>query len=90
MSVVSGREIAEGRRRHLAALANEVEARGLSWRFAGPGESLLSVTGPRSRRQVMVVATLAGDGWYYLWPGGGMADVAEASGVADRLTRLLG
>ena len=90
MSVVRGREIAEERRRHLAALANEVEARGLSWRFAGPEESLLSVAGPRSRRQIMVVATLTGEGWFYLWPGGGMADVAEAPGVADRLTRLLG
>ncbi|MEU8802650.1 hypothetical protein [Spirillospora sp. NPDC048819] len=90
MSVVGGREIAEERRRHLAALAHEVEARGLSWRLAGPEESLLSVTGPRTRRQIMVVATLSGDGWYYLWPGGGIADVAEAPNVADRLTRLLG
>ncbi|MGP4024213.1 hypothetical protein [Actinomadura sp. 3N407] len=89
MSVIGGREIAEARRRHLAVLAKEVEARGLSWRLAGPEESLLSVTGPRSRRQIMVVATLSGDGWYYLWPGGGMADVAEAPNVADRLTHLL-
>ncbi|TDB95146.1 hypothetical protein E1266_14260 [Actinomadura sp. 7K534] len=78
------------RRRHLAVLAREVEARGLSWRLAGPDESLLSVTGPRTRRQAMVVATLCGDGWYYLWPGGGMAAVAEAAVVAERLTRLLG
>ncbi|XRQ12441.1 hypothetical protein ACN3XK_16575 [Actinomadura welshii] len=90
MSVVGGREIAEARRRHLAVLAKEAEARGLAWRLAGPEESLLSVTGPLSRRQIMVVATVTGDGWFYLWPGGGMADVAEAPQVADRLARLLG
>lgn len=89
MSVVGGREIAEVRRRHLAALAYEVEARGLSWRLAGPGESLLSVSGPRTRRQIMVVATPSGDGWYYLWPGGGMADVTEAATVAASLAALL-
>ncbi|MFI0370543.1 hypothetical protein ACH35V_21975 [Actinomadura sp. 1N219] len=88
MSVVGGREIAEVRRRHLAALAHEVEARGLSWRLAGPEESLLSVSGARTRRQIMVVATPCGDGWYYLWPGGGMAEVTEAATVADRLARL--
>ncbi|HEY8481457.1 MAG TPA: hypothetical protein VIL71_16665 [Spirillospora sp.] len=89
MSVV-GREIDEARRRHLAILAREVEARGLAWRLVGPGESLLRVTGPRTRRQIVVVATLAGDGWFYLWPGGGMAGVSEVAAVADRLTRLLG
>lgn len=89
MSVVGGREIAEVRRRHLAALAYEVEARGLSWRFAGPEESVLGVCGLRTRRQIMVVATPSGDGWYYLWPGGGMADVTDVTEVADRLTALL-
>ncbi|QXJ21072.1 hypothetical protein AGRA3207_001888 [Actinomadura graeca] len=78
------------RRRHLAALAYEVEARGLSWRFAGPGESVLTVLVPRTSRQVMVVATPVGDGWSYLWPGGGMADVADVPLVADQLARLLG
>ncbi|RKS77178.1 hypothetical protein BZB76_2555 [Actinomadura pelletieri DSM 43383] len=89
MSVVGGRETAETRRRHLAALAYEVEVRGLSWRLAGPEESLLSVSGPRVRGRIMVVATPSGDGWFYLWPGGGMADVAEVAAVADRLARML-
>jgi hypothetical protein len=89
VSVVDGREIAEARRRYLAALAYELEARGLSWRFAGPGESVLSVHGPRTHRQIMVVATPVGAGWSYLWPGG-MADVGAAPGVADRILRLLG
>ncbi|MER7545342.1 hypothetical protein [Actinomadura sp.] len=89
MSVVDGREIAETRRRHLAALAREVEARGLAWRLTGPGESLLAVYGPRSGRRLMVVATPAGDGWSYLWPDGGIADVADAAAAADQLTRLL-
>lgn len=90
MSVVGGRDIAEVRRRHLAALAHEVEVRGLAWRFAGPDESLLAVHGPRTRRHLMVVATPSGDTWFYLWPGGGMADVTELTGVADRLLALLG
>jgi hypothetical protein len=88
VSVVDGREIAEVRRRHLAALADELRARGLSCRLAGPGESVLSVHGPGADRQLMVVATPVGAGWSYLWPGGGMADVATAPDVADRI-RLL-
>jgi hypothetical protein len=90
VSVVGGRDIAEVRRRHLAALAYEVEARGLAWRFAGPDESLLAVHGPRTGRHLMVVATPSGEGWYYLWPGGGIADVAELAEVADRIRALLG
>ncbi|MEV5830227.1 hypothetical protein AB0L25_32140 [Spirillospora sp. NPDC052242] len=89
MSVVGGPDLARVRRRHLAALAYEVELRGLAWRLAGPGESVLSVRGARSGRSVMVVATPSGDGWSYLWPGGGIADVAAAAQVADRLARLL-
>ena len=89
MSVIDGRDLARVRRRHLAALAYEVELRGLAWRLAGPGESVLSVHGARSGRCVRVVATPAGDGWSYLWPGGGIADVAAASQVADRLARML-
>ncbi|XNL82524.1 hypothetical protein K8Z49_15830 [Actinomadura madurae] len=82
--------MAEVRRRHLAALARELEARGLAWRFAGPDGSLLAVLGPRTRRRLMVVATPSGDTWLYLWPGGGMADVTELTGVAERIRALLG
>ncbi|WP_051468560.1 hypothetical protein [Actinomadura oligospora] len=89
VSVVGEREIAEVRRHHLAALAYEVEARGLRWRLAGPDEMVLGVVGPVSRRQIMVVATPVGTGWSYLWSGGGMADVSRVSGVADQLARLL-
>ncbi|MFB4318509.1 hypothetical protein [Actinomadura sp. 21ATH] len=89
MSVVDAQEFAEVRRHHLAALAYEAEARGLRWRLAGPEESVLAVLGPRTRRQIMVVATPARGGWSYLWPGGGIADVAEVAVVADRLVRLL-
>ncbi|WP_344593749.1 hypothetical protein [Actinomadura vinacea] len=90
MAVVGAQEFAEVRRHHLAALAYEVEARGLLWRLAGPEESVLTVLGPRTRRRAMVVATPAGDGWSYLWTGGGIADVGEVAAVADRLARLLG
>ena len=89
MAGVDARELVETRRRYLAVLAREVEARGLFWRFAGPGEALLTVSGPRTRRQVMVVATVCADGWYFLWPGGGMACVGDAATVAARLAGLL-
>ena len=87
MSVVDG--IAEVRRGHLAALAREVEARGLGWRFAGPDASLLAVYDPGARRRVIVVATPAGDTWTYLWPGGGMADATAPATAAAQLARLL-
>jgi hypothetical protein len=90
VSVVDGREIAEVRRRHLAALAGELQARGLACRFAGVGESVLSVHGPGGNRQIMVVATPVGAGWSYLWPGGGMADVATAPDVAALICIALG
>ncbi|GAA2599340.1 hypothetical protein SMC26_20130 [Actinomadura fulvescens] len=89
VSVVGAREIAEVRRHHLAALAYEVEARGLRWRLAGPEESVLGVSNPMTRIQVMVVATPSGDGWSYLWTGGGIADVGDVARVADRLVRIL-
>jgi hypothetical protein len=89
VSVVGAQKIAEVRRHHLAALAYEVEARGLRWRLAAPEESVLCVVEPVSRRQVMVVATPVGDGWSYLWSGGGIADVGKVADVADRLVRML-
>ena len=89
MAVVGAQGFAEVRRHHLAALAYEVEGRGLLWRTAGPDGSVLTVTGPRTRRHVMVVATPARGGWSYLWTGGGIADVTEVMAVADRLARLL-
>lgn len=90
MSVVGGQEIAEVRRRHLVALAREIEARGLPCRFVGPGQALLVVYGPRTRRRIMVVATPTGEGWSYLWANGGMADVADLFPAADRIRALLG
>jgi hypothetical protein len=90
VAVVSAQEFAEVRRHHLVALAYEAETRGLRWRLAGPEESVLAVHGLRSGRQIMVVATPGRGGWSYLWPGGGIADVADVARVADRLVRLLG
>ncbi|MBO2442660.1 hypothetical protein [Actinomadura nitritigenes] len=91
VSVVEGRDIAEVRRRHLAALAGELHARGLTCRFAGPGESVLSVhgAGAGADRRLMVVATPVGTGWSYLWPGG-MADVTTAADVAVSICIALG
>lgn len=90
MAVAGANELAEARRQHLAALAHEVETRGLSWRLTGPGESVLHVANPVSRRHVMVVATQVGRGWFFLWAGGGNGDVRQVARVADQLTRLLG
>lgn len=91
MSVITNaRQIAEVRRHHLAALAYEVDVRGLRWRLAGPEESILTVVGPRTRRLIMVVATPAGAGWSYLWTGGGIADVTDLRNVADCFVTLLG
>lgn len=89
VSVVEGRDIAEVRRGHLAALAGELHARGLTCRFAGPGESVLSVRGAGADRRLMVVATPVGTGWSYLWPGG-MADVTTAADVAVSICIALG
>ncbi|RAY11942.1 hypothetical protein DPM19_28105 [Actinomadura craniellae] len=81
--------MAEARRYHLAALAREVEVRGLRWRLAGAEESVLRVVNPHTRRQAMVLASLVGDGWCYLWPGGGMGDARDPSYAADQIARLL-
>lgn len=90
MPPYGAQEMANARRHHLAALAYEVEVRGLSWRLTGPGESVLHVIHPVTRRQVMVVAMFAGEGWCYLWAGGGTGDVGRPALVADQLARLLG
>jgi hypothetical protein len=90
VAVVGAREMADARRHHLAALAYEIEARGLSWRLAGPGESVLHVANPVTRRQVMVVAMPTGEGWCYLWAGGGVGDVTRPAHAADQIARMLG
>ncbi|WP_233358977.1 hypothetical protein [Thermomonospora amylolytica] len=90
MPPFGAQEMADARRHHLAALAYEIEARGLSWRLAGPGESVLHVAHPVTRRQVMVVAMPAGESWCYLWAGGGTGDVGRPALAADQIARLLG
>ncbi|POM27688.1 hypothetical protein BTM25_21070 [Actinomadura rubteroloni] len=89
MSVARAQEPAQMRRRHLALLARAVGARGLHWRLAGPGESVLAVTGPRSGQQVMIVAMPTGAGWSYLWTGGGYADVTAVDHAAEAIAHLL-
>jgi hypothetical protein len=96
MSAVAGshgltgpHDVREVRRRHLAALAYELEARGLNWRLLGPDESVLRVTRSTTGRRLMVVAMPSGDGWSFLWSKNGAADVADPALVADRIARLL-
>lgn len=90
LAVAGANELAEARRHHLAALAYEAQARGLSCRLTGPGEAVLQVASPVTRRQVMVVATPVGRGWFFLWAGGGSGDAADPGRAADQLARLLG
>ncbi len=88
MSVVGGRGIAETRRNHLAALAREVEARaGLAVRR--PRRVAAGRLRPAHRPPPHGGRDPAGDGWSYLWPDGGLADVTDVEAAADQLTRLL-
>jgi len=41
-------------------------------------------------QKIAEVATPVGDGWSYLWTGGGIAPVGQVAAVADRLVRLFG
>ncbi|WP_026341195.1 hypothetical protein [Actinomadura atramentaria] len=89
MSVARAHDPAQVRRHHLALLARAVGARGLHWRLAGPEESVLAVSSPRTGHQVMIVAMPTGTGWSYLWTGGGIADVADADRAADAIAHRL-
>jgi hypothetical protein len=88
--VGSQEELVEARKHHLAALAYELEARGLACRLLGPDESVLRVASPATGRKVMILATASATGWSYLWSGGGMADAAAPAIAADQIARLLG
>ncbi|MCO6010283.1 hypothetical protein NE236_35495 [Actinoallomurus purpureus] len=79
------------RRRHLEALAREVEGRGLRGLLVGAEEPMLRVVDPSSGQSVMVVAMPTSRiGWSYLWGGGGQADAADPVGAAESIAQALG
>lgn len=88
MAATSGYAIGP-RRRHLEALAREVEARGLQ---ATLTEGLmLRVVEPSSGHGILVVAMpVSRIRWSYLWAGGGQADADDPGGAAELIARALG
>ncbi|HXA59291.1 MAG TPA: hypothetical protein VNW94_09040 [Streptosporangiaceae bacterium] len=90
LAVAAGsEELIEVRRRHLAALAHELEARGVGWRLLGAGESILRAANTATGRRAMVMVTPSSDGWSFLWNNGGIADASEPSIAADQIARSL-
>lgn len=79
------------RRRHLEALAREVEARGLRGVLVGAEEPMLRVVEPAGGRSVMVVAMPTSRvAWSYLWGRGGQADAADPARAAEAIAHSLG
>lgn len=79
------------RRRHLEALAREVEARGLQGVLVGTEDLMLRVADPSSGHSVLVVAMpMSRLRWSYLWAGGGQADTADPGRAAESIARALG
>jgi hypothetical protein len=82
---------AVSRRHHLAALAYETGMRGLRSRLVGRAEDILKVTDASTGRETMVVVVpSSGEGWVYLWGGGGSADAVDPSRAADLVALALG
>jgi hypothetical protein len=81
----------EPRRRHLEALAREVEARGLQGVLVGTEDLMLRVVDPSSGQSVLVVAMPTSRlRWLYLWAGGGQADATDPGCAAESIARALG
>ncbi|MCO5974147.1 hypothetical protein [Actinoallomurus soli] len=76
------------RRRHLEALAREVEARGLQASLTE--DLMLRVVDPPSGHGVLVVAMpMSRIRWSYLWAGGGQADADDPARAAELIARTL-
>ncbi|GAA4614452.1 hypothetical protein GCM10023195_63060 [Actinoallomurus liliacearum] len=77
------------RRRHLEALAREVEARGLQGLLTE--DLMLRVVDPASGRGLLVVAMpMSRIRWSFLWAGGGQADADDPARAAELIARTLG
>lgn len=88
MAATSGSAIGP-RRRHLEALAHEVEAHGLRGQLTE--DLMLRVVEPSSGRGVLVVAMpMSRARWSYLWAGGGQADADDPGRAAELIARALG
>ncbi|MEV5711603.1 hypothetical protein [Actinoallomurus sp. NPDC052274] len=77
------------RRRHLEALAREVEARGLQGLLTE--DLMLRVVDPSGGRALLVVAMpMSRIRWSFLWAGGGQADADDPARAAELIARTLG
>ncbi|MFJ2030984.1 hypothetical protein [Streptosporangium sp. NPDC087985] len=74
---------------HLESLAAELSGRGLASRMLGADAPVLWVWHPRSRKQIIVFACPAGEGWLFLWSPDGQERAEDPGQVADLLRKLL-
>jgi hypothetical protein len=77
------------RRRHLAALTAALEAQGLGCRLLGADSSILGVVSQATGRRLMVLATVSGPGWSFLWGGGGLAAAEDPAAAAAQIAAAL-
>jgi CelD/BcsL family acetyltransferase involved in cellulose biosynthesis len=87
MTAIEAEDMAEPRRRHLAALSDAIQRLDLaiSCRLLGPTGSMLRVAGNTTGRRIMVLASPTSDGWSFLWSGGGMADATDPAAAARQI-----
>ncbi|MEV4243011.1 hypothetical protein AB0J63_06325 [Streptosporangium canum] len=74
---------------HLESLTAELPGRGLAGRMLGAGAPVLWVWHPDTRRQTIVFACPAGDGWLFLWSPDGQESTEDPGHVADLIGKLL-
>lgn len=87
--VTSTSEFSSRRRALLEALAEQLPERGLASRMIGGEEPVLWIWHPHSRKQTIVFASPAKEGWVFLWSPDGQENAEEPGRTADRIKRLL-
>ncbi|WP_055481580.1 hypothetical protein [Sphaerimonospora mesophila] len=77
------------RRSLLEALARQLPERGLASRMIGGEEPVLWIWHPSTRKQTIVFASPAKEGWLFLWSPDGQENAEEPGLAADRIRKLL-
>lgn len=77
------------RRSLLEALAGRLPEHGLASRMIGGEEPVLWIWHPHTRRQTIVFASPAKDGWLFLWSPDGQENAEEPELTAERIKNLL-
>ncbi|GIH68692.1 MULTISPECIES: hypothetical protein [Sphaerimonospora] len=77
------------RRSLLETLAGQLPERGLASRMIGGEEPVLWIWHPRTRKQTIVFASPAKEGWVFLWSPDGQENADEPGLAADRIRKLL-